>query len=531
GYPPIFNEKIRDKAYNVGESCTLKATVVASPNPLITWFRNDELLSEGGRVKIEKDVGRGKYSLTILQTKPNDFGVYKCVARNKYGTVTCRARMLCGSQPSRPGRPHVTQVSDKEVFMIWESPESDGNSYIQAYKVDWFRPGDHRWTTATYSIDECVIVKNLKPETSYRFRISAINQFGQSPYSWASVEIKTKKKGTCSLNIDEETKKILLRSRQAATRPSPEHTPPPCASNQPIAKLHTNSKSSESARGQFSLLMNAELNIPGCTSKQIVVKITEYNKLSPGECLREYDMLKMVNQERITQMVAAFVWKECIVLAFEKLYGENVVRSLSFKNKYDEHTVTTIIKQVLDGVQYLHHRGIVHLNISPNNVIMQSRRRFDIKLTDFSLAHKVTTSSGEFVERVGAPEFMAPEKVCNEKVGVAADVWGVAVLSFILVSGVSPFYSDGNEETYNSVKHVRYDVHSLYHNVTKHCLRFIYQTLRRSPKSRLNVEECLEHKWLMLHHSIIKMKKASIFPTDKLKYYLEDYNSKFIIIY
>ena len=81
----------------MGDSCTLKAVVIANPLPLITWFRNDEILNEGGRVKISKN-DNGKYSLTILQTKPNDFGVYKCVARNKYGSVTCRARMLCGSK-------------------------------------------------------------------------------------------------------------------------------------------------------------------------------------------------------------------------------------------------------------------------------------------------------------------------------------------------------------------------------------------------------------------------------------------------
>jgi hypothetical protein len=79
--------------------------------------------------------------------------------------------------------------------MIWEEPESDGNSHILAYKVDWHRPGDERWTTATYTIDECALVKGLKVDTSYRFRVSAVNAFGISPYSWASVEIRTKKKG------------------------------------------------------------------------------------------------------------------------------------------------------------------------------------------------------------------------------------------------------------------------------------------------------------------------------------------------
>ena len=65
--------------------------------PILSWYRNEELLSEGGRVRIVRG-DDGRHSLTVLQTKPNDFGVYKCVARNKYGTVTCRARMLCGGE-------------------------------------------------------------------------------------------------------------------------------------------------------------------------------------------------------------------------------------------------------------------------------------------------------------------------------------------------------------------------------------------------------------------------------------------------
>ena len=44
--------------------------------------------------------------------------------------------------PGRPGRPHVTKVSDSEIYQIWEEPESDGNSYILAYRVDWHRPGE-----------------------------------------------------------------------------------------------------------------------------------------------------------------------------------------------------------------------------------------------------------------------------------------------------------------------------------------------------------------------------------------------------
>jgi len=184
---------------------------------------------------------------------------------------------------------------------------------------------------------------------------------------------------------------------------------------------------------------------------------------------------------------------------------------------------TSFPPQVLDALQFLHHRGIVHLNIQPDNVIMTSRRRFDVKLIDFGQANKITNFDGERVERLGSGEFFAPEKVARENVGVAADIWGVGVLAFILLSGHSPFYGETEEDTYANIKHVRYDAHALYHNVTKFAMKFLYQTLKRSPKSRLTVEESLDHRWLMLHHAMVKVRRAASFTTDRLKLFLADY--------
>ncbi|KAK2145039.1 hypothetical protein LSH36_707g01145 [Paralvinella palmiformis] len=546
-FPPIFKEKIKDKAYNVGDSCTLRVHVIGNPPPILSWYRNEELLSTGGRVRISASSEEGAHSLTVLQTKPNDFGVYKCVARNKYGTVTCRARMLCGDNPSRPGRPHVTKVSDAEAFMIWEEPESDGNSHIQAYKVDWFKPGEQRWTTATYCIDECALIKGLKPDTSYRFRVSAINAFGISPYSWASVEVRTKRKGADPIEIEEETKRILLRSRQATNRPSPESSPlsSPRGSMTDLTEEALDRKAKDHGvldreimiqeieperflafgsdvwRGRYTLVKNVK---PKQGRKiRRVAKILCYDEFNPDDSLREYEMLKGIRQRHIVRLHEAFLHNNFVYLIFEKLYGENVARSLSLKNKYNEHHVSSIIKQVLDALQFLHHIGIVHLNLQPDNVIMVSRRRFDIKLIDFGRARKITSFDGVKVPREGTADFMAPEMVDRELVGVAADIWGVGLLAFVLLSGVSPFEGDLDEDTFANIIHVRYDAHSLYHNVTKYALKFIYQTLKRNPKARLMTEEALDHRWLMLNAPMVKVRKAAVFPTDKLRLFEENY--------
>ena len=74
-----------------------------------------------------------------------------------------------------------------------------------------------------------------------------------------------------------------------------------------------------------------------------VAKISVY---SSDDSLREFEMLKAVRQEHVVRLYEAFLFNEFIVLVFDKLYGENVARSLSLKNRYNEHTVTVVIKQV-----------------------------------------------------------------------------------------------------------------------------------------------------------------------------------------
>ena len=97
-------------------------------------------------------------------------------------------------------------------------------------------------------------------------------------------------------------------------------------------------------RGRFSLVRNVQSK-DGSKTKR-VAKIAVYNSDKPADSLREYEMLKSVRQEHIVRLHEAYLFNDFVILVFEKLYGENVVRSLSLKNRYNEHTVSVIIKQV-----------------------------------------------------------------------------------------------------------------------------------------------------------------------------------------
>ncbi|XP_064598573.1 obscurin-like isoform X2 [Liolophura sinensis] len=532
GFSPIFLEKLKDAAYLVGEDVTFSCHVMANPAPSITWYRNEGMLSDGQRIRTSLTED-GRASITVLNTMPNDVGVYKCIVRNKLGTVTSRARLLLGDNPERPGRPVVCAVSSDEALLVWNAPKSDGNSYITNYRVDYRKAGEDRWTSAVSVLDECALVPRLKPSTIYRFRVSCSNRFGVSPFSWSSVEVRTKAPGAPAVSIDEEIERLLLRSRKALEKPSPRESAVRSPSLMRLETIEEEMKTTspeeefnfgeDIRKGAFSSIKCVSKKVGG---EELVAKMAAGDSKKKDELIREFSVLRPLQQENIVRLVSGYQTPQQVCLIMERLYGDNVVQHLSFKNTYTEESVAFIIQQVLDAVQYLHHCGVAHLNLQPSSVMLASRRRLDVKIVDFSLARSITSPEGSHMPKMGFPDFLSPEMVAQEKVGFAADVWTIGALTFLLLSGESPFLGETDLETFANIAYIRYDAQDLYENVTKEGLKFIYDLLKRLPRNRLGVEECLDHKWLQLTPNMVKARQEAVFLSNKLRRYAKDYHQK-----
>ena len=59
---------------------------------------------------------------------------------------------------------------------------------------------------------------------------------------------------------------------------------------------------------------------------------------------------------------------------------------------------------MLDGLQYLHWRGVAHLNLQPDNVVLASSRRLSVKLVDLDSAQRVS-KLGKMVRSGGHLDF------------------------------------------------------------------------------------------------------------------------------
>ncbi len=110
----------------------------------------------------------------------------------------------------------------------------------------------------------------------------------------------------------------------------------------------------------------------------------------------------------------------------------------------DERAAYAIWHQIVDGVEHMHSRGIVHLDLKPQNVLLLSKDDANpvVKLCDFSHSYIAAEAGAELVPptQVGAGKYMAPEVASGEAYrGESADVWSCGVILYTLLCGMLPF--------------------------------------------------------------------------------------------
>jgi serine/threonine-protein kinase len=105
--------------------------------------------------------------------------------------------------------------------------------------------------------------------------------------------------------------------------------------------------------------------------------------------------------------------------------------------------VTPIFTQIASALAYAHEQGIIHRDVKPVNVLMDSSGR--PILSDFGIA-KVLAATKDNLTRpgagVGTPEYMSPEQCQGAQVDGRADIYALGVMLFEAMTGRVPFQGD-----------------------------------------------------------------------------------------
>ncbi|XP_069472981.1 striated muscle preferentially expressed protein kinase isoform X2 [Ambystoma mexicanum] len=278
----------------------------------------------------------------------------------------------------------------------------------------------------------------------------------------------------------------------------------------------------EKARGRFGVVRECKEN---STGKHFMAKIIPYEAENKQSILQEYEILKSLHHERIMALHEAYITPRYLVLISENCVGKEILYSLIDRFRYSEDDVVNYILQILQGLEFLHEHRIIHLDIKPENIIVSYMNT--IKIIDFGSAQPFNPLVlRQLGRRVGTLEYMSPEMVKADPVGSAADIWGVGVITYIMLSGRSPFFEPDPLETEKRIQTGRFDIFKLYPNVSQSASLFIRKILSIYPWSRPSVGECLSNPWLQDAYLMKLRRQTLTFTTNRLKEFLVEHQRR-----
>ncbi|KAJ8248747.1 hypothetical protein GJAV_G00227300 [Gymnothorax javanicus] len=258
----------------------------------------------------------------------------------------------------------------------------------------------------------------------------------------------------------------------------------------------------ELGSGQFAIVKRCREKSSGLEFAAKFIKKRQSRASRRGvrreEIEREVDILQQIQHANIVTLHDVFENRSDVVLVLELVSGGELFHFLAQKESLSEEEATQFIKQILEGVHYLHSRKIAHFDLKPENIMLldKSFPLPRIKLIDFGLAHKIEEGA-EFKNIFGTPEFVAPEIVNYEPLGLEADMWSIGVITYILLSGASPFLGESKQETLANISAMNYQFDEEFFKHTSDLAKsFIRQLLEKDTRKRLTIQDALNHPWI-----------------------------------
>ncbi|KAI0887206.1 kinase-like domain-containing protein [Annulohypoxylon maeteangense] len=192
--------------------------------------------------------------------------------------------------------------------------------------------------------------------------------------------------------------------------------------------------------GELLAVKQVETPSPGANSA------TDARKKSMIEALkREIGLLRDLRHANIVQYLGCSSTAEHLNIFLEYVPGGSVQTMLNSYGALPEPLVRSFVRQILQGLSYLHNRDIIHRDIKGANILVDNKGT--IKISDFGISKKLEASnilSGANNNKhrpslQGSVFWMAPEVVKQTSYTRKADIWSLGCLVVEMMTGTHPF--------------------------------------------------------------------------------------------
>ncbi|KAJ3980479.1 kinase-like domain-containing protein, partial [Lentinula detonsa] len=263
-------------------------------------------------------------------------------------------------------------------------------------------------------------------------------------------------------------------------------------------------------RGSFSIVKEI-INIQ--TGSRYACKIVNKDDMQGREnmVLNEIRILKLLSggSKNIITLYDYFESSRNVYICVDLCTGGHLFTRILKKGHYPESDAAQLVRSILTDLVYIHSVDVVHRDLKPENLLFRtSAEDADLIITDFGLARVVSNGAGKesdlLTEICGTQRYMAPEIFKKTGHGKPVDVWAIGVITYLLLSGNSPFAREDSDVEEKAITSGEYKFEPLadWAHVSKTAQEFIMCCLTMDPNERPTAEKCLKHpvgefEWLL----------------------------------
>lgn len=243
-------------------------------------------------------------------------------------------------------------------------------------------------------------------------------------------------------------------------------------------------------RGGFSVVykgMHSSLNMP------VAIKMMRHNLAMDDVFLESFHheakTIASLNHENIIKIYDIEERYKTVFIIMELLEGEGLSDLLGRLKSLPLSLAVDILYQTCLGIEYAHQRGIIHRDVTPDNIYLLPGDR--VKILDFGLSCAVGTEDINFS---GTAAYISPEQIEGDPVDERTDIYGLGVVAYEMVTGAKPFQAETVKDLLDL--HLHRDIPDPVERVPdlpEGLRRFIMKASRADPDRRYqNVGQVLE---------------------------------------
>ncbi len=181
--------------------------------------------------------------------------------------------------------------------------------------------------------------------------------------------------------------------------------------------------------------------------REVALKVVPREGKAGERAEREAQAVARLRDRRCVRAYRVERDERHVYVAYEYVAGQTLRKAIR-DGELDDAGAVEASAQVLDALSHAHHKGIVHRDVKPANILVEEGAEVSVRLLDFGLAQfeevDALTATGDVP---GTLAYISPERLAGKQASGAADVWAVGVILWESLAGFQPFFTASPVET------------------------------------------------------------------------------------